>query len=119
MKAFKIILLIIGGLIGLALIVAAFLPSRYVVTRYLQIKRPPEMVFEQVSKFSNWESWSPWRAMDKEAKYTLSGVDGEVGSKMEWDGKKSGTGYMVMKKIDKFNKVEADLFFLKPCFFIR
>ncbi|MDP2366303.1 MAG: SRPBCC family protein, partial [Ignavibacteria bacterium] len=114
MKAFKKILLIIGGLIGLALIVAAFLPSKYVVSRYLLIKRPPEVVFEQLSKFSNWENWSPWRPLDKDAKYTFSGTDGAVGSKMMWDGDTVGNGYLVMKKIEPFKRVETDLVFLKP-----
>jgi len=114
MKAFRIILIVIGAIIALALILAAFLPAQYSIKRSIVIKKPAFLVYDKIAKYSNWEKWSPWKPLDVDAKYTFTGKDGEVGSKIAWNGDTVGTGYMEMKKLDEFKLVHSELVFQKP-----
>lgn len=114
MKTLKIILILLGVIIAIALIAAIFLPNSYEVQRKIIIKKPANMVFYQIADFKNWEKWSPWNASDKDAKFTFAGQDGKVGSKMMWDGDTIGKGSMTITKIHEFDRIETDLELIHP-----
>ncbi len=89
--------------------------STYTVERSTTIHASPEAVFEQVSKFGNWEKWSPWEELDPEMEKTFHGTDGDVGSGYSWTGnRKAGAGSMKLTGIDAPLKMESDLNFERP-----
>ncbi len=84
MKVLKNIVYIIIGLIAIFFIVALFLPEDYNLDREIVIAKPVDIVYAQVVNYENRVKWSPWIAMDPEAKNTFEGTMGEVGAKWSW-----------------------------------
>ena len=60
------------------------------VRRSIQIQASPETVFNTVSDFGSWETWSPWLRIDPEAKVTISDDPRSVGSTYRWSGEVVG-----------------------------
>jgi hypothetical protein len=56
------------------------------------IDASPAAIFPEVSNYRNFVVWSPWNKMDPEAAQTFEGDPGTIGSKMNWDGPKTGKG---------------------------
>ena len=98
--------------VGLAIIG----PKNYTVERSKNINVPANVVFDLVSKFSNWEQWSPWKEKDPTATYTLDGEDGVVGTKYSWvgDEETTGKGSMTITEIIPNQKFAYDLEFTEP-----
>ena len=94
MKLFKRLLVTIAGFILVLAAVAMFLPRQVEVARAIIIKAPAEKVFAQLNSMKNFNAWSPWAKLDPETKYTWSGPDTGVGSKMSWqsNSREVGTG---------------------------
>ncbi len=89
--------------------------STYTVERSTIIHAAPEVVFEQVSNFRNWGSWSPWEELDPDMEKTFHGSDGEVGSGYSWSGnRKAGAGSMKLTSIEAPLKMASDLNFERP-----
>lgn len=89
--------------------------STYTVERSVIIHATTEVVFEQVSKFGNWETWSPWEELDPEMEKTFHGTDGEVGSGYSWTGnRKAGAGSMKLTAIEAPIRMVSDLNFERP-----
>jgi len=115
MKALKIILYIVIGLVVVVAALAFIAPVKMHSERSVFIKAPKEAVFANVKTFENCQKWSPWREKDTTAKITISGTDGTVGSKFSWDGNKDmGSGEQTITKIEDNKSIESDLHFLKP-----
>ena len=75
------------------------------VEQHIEIKAPPEKIFNLINDFHNWLSWSPWEKMDPALKRTYSGAAAGKGAVYEWEGnKKVGQGRM--------ERVRADIKFL-------
>jgi effector-binding domain-containing protein len=89
MRALKIIGIILLVLLGLFLIVPAFLPSKIHLERSTIIKAPAAMVFEQVNTLQNWDYWTPFR--DSSMIITLAGNPAGVGAIMNWTGIENGS----------------------------
>lgn len=92
----KKVILGLGIFVALVLLIAAFLPSSYKVTRSVTVHAPVEYAFNLVGDFKNWDSWSPWRASDPEARYTYSEKTSGAGAVMSWDGEKVGKGQLTI-----------------------
>ena len=93
MKALKYILfLLLIAIIGLAIYIA-IQPNNFEVNRTRTIKAPPEVIYDNVIDFKNWEAWSSWVEADPDMKITLpeqtSGIDGSY----SWEDK-DGIGTM-------------------------
>ena len=84
MKILKRILLTLVIIIGLAVIVAFFLPRKVKVQRSIVINAPVEVVFEQVNTLKNWEKWSPWHKLDTAMKITYEGPASGAGASYTW-----------------------------------
>ncbi len=80
MKFLKKLIILIIAIVLVYCVVGFFAPSNYKVERSREINAPLEVVFEQVSKFNNWDSWSPWKEKDSTAYYIITGEDGAVGT---------------------------------------
>ncbi|MEO9532242.1 MAG: SRPBCC family protein [Crocinitomicaceae bacterium] len=107
------LLKLVGVLAAIYLIVAIFAPSSYRVERSRDIAASPEVIFEQISIFENWDAWSPWGEKDSTMTSVRTGEPGTVGSKTEWTGdpELSGTGSMTMTELVEFVKITYDLHF--------
>jgi effector-binding domain-containing protein len=115
MKALKIILFILLGIVGVLLILMAVAPTKINSERSVVINAPKEVVWKNIVLFSNQHKWSPWDKKDPNIKITLDGVDGTVGVVNKWVGNDSvGTGEQTMKKIVPMSSIESELHFIKP-----
>lgn len=114
MKFIKWLLIIIGALVVLYFGIALFLPSSYHLERSIVINKPPEVVFGQVADFNNWKAWNPWTKMEPEAKSTITGTPGTVGSSWEWDGKQIGRGKLTIAAITPHQSIHSKLRFIAP-----
>jgi Polyketide cyclase / dehydrase and lipid transport len=104
---------IIAALV-LLLIYAWFKPKHFRVERSILINAPSEKVHAHLADFRNWTGWSPWEALDPDLKRTYSGASEGVGAAYAWEGKKSGSGNMLITKSDPATGISLDLNFTKP-----
>src|SRR5215212_7286991 len=91
------VLLVLVLLIGIFCIVVALQPAEYRVTRSATIAAPPQVVFNQVNDFHDWEAWSPWGKLDPAAKNSFEGPAAGTGAMFSWNGNKDvGEGKMTI-----------------------
>lgn len=116
MKTIKGILFLALALVAIYIVTALLTPSSYLVERSITIDAPSEVIFEKVSKFNNWDSWSPWKEQDPSSSFTLKGEDGQVGTNYSWTGdpEKTGKGGMTITEVIKNSKFGYDLAFTEP-----
>lgn len=105
---------ILGGLAAFIIIVVALgfiLPDKAQIEREIVINAPQEEVFELVSDFGAWETWSPWANIDPNAEYSLSGEG--VGQKMTWksDHPEVGSGSQEITAMEAPNRLVTHLDF--------
>ena len=101
-------------LVLLFLIVAFFLPSNYYFERQIWINASPQKVFNYVSDYQKWESFSPWKAHDEKASYFFEGEPGKPGMKMQWKGKVIGEGSLTLVDATPHSEIIGHLQFFKP-----
>lgn len=75
-------------------------PNDFRITRAAAISAPAEVIFAQINALNKWNAWSPWAAMDPNAKTTFSGPASGEGSSMQWQSAKDevGAGTMTIVK---------------------
>ncbi len=111
----KKILLTLAAAIVLFLVVAAFQPADFRITRKAVIPASPAAVFAQINDFRNWQAWSPWAKLDPGAKNSFDGPPAGVGSKFSWSGNNEvGEGSMKITASKPGESVVMDLVFTKP-----
>ena len=84
------------------------------VARSIVINAPQEQVFDHVTDFSTWPTWSPWLCAEKECKVTVSDDPSSEGSGYQWEGSVVGAGGMKHIRLDRPSEVLDDLQFIKP-----
>jgi len=114
MKILKNILIAVVVIVFIAAVGIYFLPNHYTVSRSIEINKPADVVYAQLSDFGKWGAWSPWQEMEPEAKVTLDGTPAQPGHKMSWDGKKLGKGDMTIVSATANKAVSSDLEFISP-----
>jgi uncharacterized protein YndB with AHSA1/START domain len=77
-----VVLLIVVGVVG----VIAMQPAEYRVTRSTVVDVPPDQLFRQVNDFRQWEEWTPWAALDPDAKVSFEGAESGEGAVFRWSG---------------------------------
>ncbi len=111
----KKILLFLAALVVVFLIVVAFQPADFKVTRSTLISAPASAVFAQVNDFHRWEAWSPWAKMDPNMKTTYAGAPAGTGSIYSWVGNSQvGAGRMTIIESRPHELVRINFEFLKP-----
>lgn len=80
------------------------------VTRAVSINAPKEKVYQAVADLNNWKVWSPWLIMEPEASVNVE----RDGMYYEWEGKRIGSGNMMVIQQEENKWVNYDLTFLKP-----
>ncbi len=93
MKFLRLLLFFFLLAIALFLIVTAFLPKTYNVSKEYTILAPVDTVYKNIADYQNWDAWSPWSRMDSTAVYSYSTPSSGIGSFMAWkSGQKEGVG---------------------------
>ncbi|WP_445385282.1 SRPBCC family protein [Robiginitalea sp. IMCC44478] len=101
----------------LVIITALYLiaPSKYDISRTIEISRPAAEVFEYLKFLKNQDEWSPWARKDPNMKKELKGEDGSVGAISFWEGNREvGSGEQEITAVHPDRRVETELRFLKP-----
>lgn len=88
--------------------------STFKVERSIEIARPAEVIFPQISDFNRMKEWSIWAKNDPNQKYVVTGNPGAVGHKQEWDGKINGKGTQEITAIETNKYITTKLTFLEP-----
>ena len=105
------IVVIVGGLA----VVVATQPEEFKVSRTTSVKASPDVIFNQINDFHNWDKWSPWAKLDPNMKTTYSGPPAGVGSSYSWTGNDEvGEGKMTVIESRPSEQVKIDLDFIKP-----
>lgn len=87
---------------------------KFSVAESVQINASPEQVFEVVSDFNTWTTWSPWLCAEPTATVEVTPSSNEVGSVYSWNGDVVGEGEMEHKLLQPGKRIEADLRFQRP-----
>ncbi len=106
------ILSIIGILILIALVVPAFLPAKFAISRSIEINAPLTDVFAKLSDLNEYVKWNPFPEGDPTNRTMVSGIG--VGSFLSWKGKKTGEGKMTITNIEPKQKISIKMDFFKP-----
>ncbi len=85
MKIVKIIGIGLLILIAVPLIIALFVSNDMNYEKSINIDAPIEVVWENVNSLSDLDKWSPWNEYDPNMQKKISGTDGTVGAKQEWE----------------------------------
>src|SRR4030095_9398900 len=92
MKTLKPILIGLLALIVLLGLIGLFLPSAAHVERSVSIAAPPGAVYEIVNDLRRVNEWAAWLEKDPNARYTFSGPQSGVGSRLQWSSTDSSVG---------------------------
>ena len=113
MKLIRGLLLAVLVLAALFIVIGLFLPRTVHVERSTVIDAPPCTVFALVNSFRRFNEWSPWAALDPNAKYVSSGPSQGVGAKMSWasSDRQVGSGSQTIVTSQPFKLVETKLDF--------
>lgn len=115
MKAVKVIILIVLGLVIAAGALSFTLPTEMKSERSIVINAPKAYLFEQVRLLANNQKWSPWAEKDPNMKTKLAGTDGTIGAVYSWEGNDDvGKGEQTITKIEDQKRVEVKLHFMEP-----
>ena len=111
MKTFKIVGIVVMALLIILGIVIAMQPSEAHLEKSIVIHAPAASIFPEISNFKNFNTWSPWSKMDPDVKHTYEGTDGTVGSRMNWDGPKTGKGSQWIEELEVDKRVKCGMSF--------
>lgn len=112
---FPKILLALAAVVAAFIIVVAMQPKEFRVARTATIAAPPEVVFEQVNSFHNWQNWSPWAKLDPAAKNSFEGPESGAGAIFHWSGNNDvGEGTTTITESRPNELVRMKLEFVRP-----
>jgi uncharacterized protein YndB with AHSA1/START domain len=116
MYTINIILVIIGAFITLPLLLAAFSPARFMITRNVIINAPKIKVFDYLRLLRNAENYNKWVMTDPKMKKEFRGTDGQTGFVYAWDSKNKQVrkGEQEIIKIDEGKRIDYEIRFKKP-----
>jgi effector-binding domain-containing protein len=102
-------LTIIGILLAIILILALIAPKNMHIERSALIKAPPQLVYDHLRHFKNFDAWSPWAELDSNMTAEISGTDGEVGAKYNWKSDQIGNGTQEIVGLKENENVDIKL----------
>jgi effector-binding domain-containing protein len=107
MKILKYLLFLILIIIIGSAIYFGTKDGTYDIQDSLVIQAPPEVVFNKVNDYKNWESWGPWKKEDATMTFTYAEKTSGEGASYSWDGEMSGS--MTTTKVIPNKAIEQDL----------
>ncbi|MBC8352526.1 MAG: SRPBCC family protein [Planctomycetes bacterium] len=87
---------------------------RYHVYRSNQINATPQKVFDTISDFRTWTTWSPWLGAEPDAKVTVTENASSIGSIYSWQGELVGQGEIEHRDLQPGRLIKEEIRFLKP-----
>jgi hypothetical protein len=116
MKLLKILGIILLSVLGIIVVLGLIAPKEFKLERSVVIPtNNKEVIFKNISTWSEFLKWNPWSSKDPNQKLTYKGTEGELGANYHWQGNDSvGEGEMTITGITPFEKVDMDLHFIKP-----
>ncbi|MBZ5856212.1 SRPBCC family protein [Flavihumibacter profundi] len=92
MKLLFKILIWIAGIIGIFLLIGAFLPGSANVSRSITIKAPATSVYGILNDLKTYNAWMPWNQKDSAMKVEWGPQTSGTGAWYSWQSSKVGTG---------------------------
>ena len=87
---------------------------KFDLSRSTTIAKSIDTVFNTLSDFNTWRRWSPWLCQETDCPVDIKGTPGQIEHEQSWDGKRIGSGRMVINHIIPNQRLDFDLFFLSP-----
>lgn len=111
----KKILLGLAAVVGVLMVVAAFRPVHFSVSREMVMNASAEKIFPYINNSKKADGWMPWAESDPGVKMVYSGPEEGVGAKSSWDSKGNmGTGEALVVESVKNQTVKTQLSYTKP-----
>lgn len=116
MKVLKILGLVLLGLLAIVIVLGLIAPKDFRVERSIVIPTSnKEVIYKNISTWSDFLKWNPWSGKDPNQKITYAGTEATVGANYKWDGNKEvGSGEMTITSMVPNERVEMDLHFIRP-----
>ena len=113
MKALRVILIIVGVIVAIAVVLCLIGPKDYQVERSTIINASPDVIFPHVSHLEKRDAWYPWSKIDPNMARETTGTDGTVGAISRWesDDKDVGKGEEEILAIKVNERVDTKLRF--------
>lgn len=111
MKILKVVLACFALIVATFLIIAAFLPAEFTVSRSQSIDAPPVIVFAQVNDLKQWEAWQPWLVEDPDMELMYSATTIGEGASYTWSSDKTGDGKLTITESVMGEKIVNDVDF--------
>ena len=109
------IIIVIAVLVAIVLVFAATKPKIFTVQRTINIKAPPDKIFELINDFHNWSRWAPQDKDDPTMRRTFSGAASGTNAVSEWVSSGSaGKGRMSIIEATPPRMVSVQVDFVKP-----
>ena len=86
----------------------------WTVQKSIEIDAPVSKVYQMVSDYRTWTTWSPWLIAEPQAKVDISDRSNQVGSTYHWSGKMVGEGRLEHLRLETDRLVEDRLDFIRP-----
>lgn len=85
----------------------------YLVSRSIEIEKSQREIVDYLKNFKNWPEWSPWVILEPGCELNYLGEQGHVGAAYEWDGKRIGSGSVVLESTQE-HRLDMELHFFRP-----
>jgi uncharacterized protein YndB with AHSA1/START domain len=109
------IIIVIAVLVAIVLVFAATKPKIFTVQRTINIKAPPDKIFELINDFHNWSGWAPQDKEDPTMRRTYSGAANGKSAVSEWVSSGSaGKGRMSIIESTPPRMISVQVDFVKP-----
>jgi len=107
------ILIWIAAILGLLLLIGAFLPGSVTVSRSTSIKAPASTVYGVLTDLTTYDAWMPWNQIDSNMKKTFGPVTKGKGAWYSWSSEnwKVGEGKLEISAVVPNQSVTTDLVF--------
>lgn len=92
MKATKLLLKILAGLVAVILVLGLIQPKHFESEYSISIDAPKEAIFKKINNLKTWEEWGPWKAVDPTIVVTYGEKTEGPGASYSWAGDKKLTG---------------------------
>ncbi len=116
MKFLKPFFFFLLAVLVVTIVLSLLMSTKQKVERSITINAPATVIYQQLIKLENFNTYSVWSQQDSTIKYTLTGSDGSVGASTSWTGNPeiSGDGKIEIAFLEENKTIRHKLSFSKP-----
>jgi uncharacterized protein YndB with AHSA1/START domain len=111
MRIVRRVLLALVVLVVALVAIAYALPSRYHVTRSIDIDAPPSKIYPLVAEVRAWKQWSAWNQRDPNMVIVYEGPPAGAGARWTWKSASEGNGEMTLTGAEPDRRIDYALAF--------